>query len=264
MLEAIRNLFNLSSPRSNAATLRRLTRHAHQDRESLSALLGTVQSIVSRLDVLEAHRGGAADAAQEALAALREITTDADEKVAQLHRLAEHVLQKMRALEGQKAAVDRAVQEAARVNDMVWTMEGQIGKLEAALRDAVRGEETAVRIQKMVEDIDGRIDVALKLRTEFMRDASRFEREGTALTTSIRHSLGSPSHQSSAAGDCNSNVSARGSPRLLPTASKYGHGPSRTLDSDDHDPVVRREEPRCTNTICPASRSTIPVSRSTR
>jgi chromosome segregation ATPase len=189
MLEAIRNLFNLSSPRSNAATLRRLTRHAHQDRESLSALLGTVQSIVSRLDVLEAHRGGAADAAQEALAALREITTDADEKVAQLHRLAEHVLQKMRALEGQKAAVDRAVQEAARVNDMVWTMEGQIGKLEAALRDAVRGEETAVRIQKMVEDIDGRIDVALKLRTEFMRDASRFEREGTALTTSIRHSL---------------------------------------------------------------------------
>ena len=73
---------------------------------------------------------------------LQELSKTTDEKLTSLNALAEHVTQKAKALEGQKHTIDRAVVEANRLNEMVWSMDVQIGKLNEGLKQAARGEET--------------------------------------------------------------------------------------------------------------------------
>ena len=45
-----------------------------------------------------------------------------------------------------------AVVEANRLNEMVWSMDVQIGKLNDGLKQAIRGEETVARIEQIVPD----------------------------------------------------------------------------------------------------------------
>ncbi len=73
---------------------------------------------------------------------LQELSKTTEEKLTSLNALAEHVTQKAKALEGQKHTIDRAVVEANRLNEMVWSMDVQIGKLNEGLKQAARGEET--------------------------------------------------------------------------------------------------------------------------
>ena len=54
---------------------------------------------------------------------LQELSKSTEDKLTALNALAEHVTQKAKALEGQKHAVERAVVEANRLNEMVWSME---------------------------------------------------------------------------------------------------------------------------------------------
>ena len=63
------------------------------------------------------------------LAQLQELGRTTDEKLTALNSLAEHVTQKTRILEGQKHIVDRAVVEINHVNELVWKMDAQIGKV---------------------------------------------------------------------------------------------------------------------------------------
>ena len=51
-----------------------------------------------------------------------------------LNALAEHVNQKIKALENQKHTVERAVVESNRLNEMIWSMEVQISKLNETVR----------------------------------------------------------------------------------------------------------------------------------
>ena len=73
---------------------------------------------------------------------LQELSKSTEEKLTSLNALAEHVTQKAKALEGQKHTIDRAVVEANRLNEMVWSMDVQIGKLNEGLKQAARGEES--------------------------------------------------------------------------------------------------------------------------
>src|SRR5260221_9335817 len=77
---------------------------------------------------------------------LQELSKTTEEKLTGLNALAEHVSQKAKALESQKHAVERAVVEANRLNEMVWSMDVQISRLNEGLKQAARSEETVTRI----------------------------------------------------------------------------------------------------------------------
>ena len=72
------------------------------------------------------------------LAQLQELGRTTDEKLTALNSLAEHVTQKTRILEGQKHIVDRAVVEINHVNELVWKMDAQIGKVNEGFKELAR------------------------------------------------------------------------------------------------------------------------------
>ena len=83
------------------------------------------------------------------LAQLHELSRSTEERLAGLNALAEHVSRKAKALESQQQAVEHAVVEANRVNEMVWAMDVQIGKLNEGMKQAAKAEETIGRIDKL-------------------------------------------------------------------------------------------------------------------
>jgi chromosome segregation ATPase len=120
---------------------------------------------------------------------LQELSKATEEKITGLNALAEYVGQKTRALDAQKHAVDRAVVEANRLNEMVWNMDAQIGKLNDDVKQAARAEETLARVDETLRDAATRLDSATRLRDEFVRDTTRMEKEGVALLESMHSSL---------------------------------------------------------------------------
>ena len=117
---------------------------------------------------------------------LQELSKTTEEKLTSLNALAEHVNQKAKALEGQKHTIDRAVVEANRLNEMVWSMDVQIGKLNEGLKQAAKSEETVAKVEKLVEETNSKIDVATKIRDEFTRETARMEKDGRALVDVMR------------------------------------------------------------------------------
>ena len=117
---------------------------------------------------------------------LQELSKTTEEKLTSLNALAEHVNQKAKALEGQKHTIDRAVVEANRLNEMVWSMDVQIGKLNEGLKQASKSEESIAKIEKIVEETNSKIDVATKIRDEFTRETARMEKDGRALVDVMR------------------------------------------------------------------------------
>jgi chromosome segregation ATPase len=77
---------------------------------------------------------------------LQELSKTTEEKLSTLNALAEHVSTKSKALESQKVAVERAIVEANRLNEMVWNMDVQIARLHEGMKQASRSEETVARI----------------------------------------------------------------------------------------------------------------------
>ena len=65
---------------------------------------------------------------------LQELSKTTEEKLTSLNALAEHVNQKAKALETQKHTIDRASVEANRLNEMIWNMDVQIGKLNEGMK----------------------------------------------------------------------------------------------------------------------------------
>ena len=118
--------------------LRDTTRSA---REDASAVTGAVKDIESRLGPLMQ---------------LQNQSKTTEDKLTALNALAEHVTQKAKALESQKHTIDRATVEANRLNEMVWAMDVQIGKLNEGLKKAARGEEAVTRVEKLIEDVTAR------------------------------------------------------------------------------------------------------------
>jgi predicted nucleic acid-binding Zn-ribbon protein len=120
---------------------------------------------------------------------IQELTTSTEEKLAHLNALAEHVMQKTKALESQKHTLDRAAVESNRLNEMVWTMDIEMSRLQEGLKEAVRTQETVARIEKLTEETEQKVDLALRMRNELSRDVVRFERDGRALVETLAPSL---------------------------------------------------------------------------
>ena len=153
------------------AKLRDTTRAA---REDASVATAAVKDIESRLGPLMQLQN-------------RSETTE--DKLTALNALAEHVTQKAKALESQKHTIDRATVEANRLNEMVWAMDVQIGKLNEGLKKAARGEEVVTRVEKLVEDVTARAEGAAKVRDEMAREAARFKKDWRALVDQMRAAL---------------------------------------------------------------------------
>src|SRR3954453_8683704 len=86
------------------------------------------------------------------LAQLHELSQSTEARLNSLNALSEHVSRKAKALESQQQAVEHAVVQANRVNEMVWSMDVQIGKLTDGMKQAAKAEETIGRIERLAQD----------------------------------------------------------------------------------------------------------------
>ena len=120
------------------------------------------------------------------LAKLQEMSKTTEERMSSLNALAEHVSQKVKALESQKHTVEHAVVEANRLNEMVWSMEVQVQKLNEGSKQAARTEEMIERIEKLAREVGGQLDGALKAKEGFALDVARIEKDRTAMTEFVR------------------------------------------------------------------------------
>ena len=115
------------------------------------------------------------------LVQLQELSKNTEERLASLNALAEHVSQKAKALEAQKHAVERAVVEANRLNEMVWSMDVQIAKLNEGSKHVARAEDTVARMEKLAQETTAQLSSATTAREEFSREFARLDKESRAL-----------------------------------------------------------------------------------
>lgn len=148
---------------------------SREAREDTNAALATVKEVESRLGPL---------------ARLHELSQSTEERLSALNALAEHVTRKAKALESQQQAVEHAVVQANRVNEMVWAMDVQIGKLNEGMKQATKAEETISRIEKLSEESARRMDGAVKLHQETQRAASKLQKDSTQLLDVVRSEVG--------------------------------------------------------------------------
>ena len=124
------------------------------------------------------------------LAQLHELSRNTEERLAGLNALAEHVSRKAKALDSQQQAVEHAVVEANRVNEMVWSMDVQITKLNEGMKQAAKAEETIGRIDKLAADTALRMEAAAKLNQEVQRETTKLQKDSTSLLEILRSEVG--------------------------------------------------------------------------
>ena len=120
------------------------------------------------------------------LVQLQELSKNTEERLAGLNALAEHVAQKAKTLEAQKHAVERAVVEANRLNEMVWAMDVQINKLNEGSKQMVRAEETVARMEKLAAESAAELSAATAAREEFGRDFVKLDKDSRGLSDYLK------------------------------------------------------------------------------
>jgi chromosome segregation ATPase len=123
------------------------------------------------------------------LVQLQELSKNTEERLASLNALAEHVSQKAKALEAQKHAVERAVVEANRLNEMVWAMDVQISKLNEGSKNVARAEETVARMEKLAQETTAQLSAATTAREEFARDFARLDKDSRGLSDYLKTTI---------------------------------------------------------------------------
>ena len=123
------------------------------------------------------------------LVQLQELSKNTEERLASLNALAEHVSQKAKALDAQKHAVERAVVEANRLNEMVWAMDVQIAKLNEGSKQVARAEETVARMEKLAQETTAQLSAATTAREEFGREFARLDKESRALSEYLKSTV---------------------------------------------------------------------------
>ena len=123
------------------------------------------------------------------LGMLHELATTTEERLKSLNALAEHVTVKTKALETQRVTIDHAASEASRLNEMVWAMEAQIGKLEEGNRQVARAEDVLRHAEELAEKVQDELDAATMRRDLFSRETARIEKDGAQLIQTVRAQL---------------------------------------------------------------------------
>ena len=120
------------------------------------------------------------------LGMLHELATTTEERLKSLNALAEHVTVKTKALETQRVTIDHAASEASRLNEMVWAMEAQIGKLEEGNRQVARAEEVLRQAEELAEEVQDELDAATCATRSVQRETARIEKDGAQLIQTVR------------------------------------------------------------------------------
>src|SRR5207247_1439041 len=120
------------------------------------------------------------------LARLHELSQSTEERLTTLNSLAEHVSLKAKALESQQQSVEHAVVQANRVNEMVWAMDVQIGKLNEGMKQAAKAEDTISRIEKLAQDTNSQIETAMKVQQQAERETTKLTKDASGLLDAVR------------------------------------------------------------------------------
>ena len=120
------------------------------------------------------------------LAKLQEMSRTAEERIAALNALAEHVTQKAKLLENQKHTIEHALVESNRLNDLVWNMDVQVNKLNEGTKTAARVEETVERIEKIARETAAQLDAGVTAKEAFGLELSRLDKERASLADFVR------------------------------------------------------------------------------
>jgi len=188
-LDALRN-----QVRQSQSEVRESKDECSQIRSQLDALRGRAaelsQEMARTSDLSRTARDDAHAAAQIVesvenrlgpLQELRDIAQTTEERMATLNALAEHVNQKIKALENQKHTVERAVVESNRLNEMIWAMDVQINKLNEGGLQASRTEELIERVEAVAREVSEQIEAGTAARDGFARDLMKLEKDRSAL-----------------------------------------------------------------------------------
>ena len=165
-LDQIRSL--ASTLTQDYAKIRETSREA---REDTTAAMSTVKEVENKLGPL---------------ARLHELSQSTEERLTTLNALAEHVSHKAKALEGQQQSVEHAVVQANRVNEMVWAMDVQIGKLNEGMKQVARADDTLARTEKLAAETSAQLENATKLRQETERESGKLKKDAGVLLDVVR------------------------------------------------------------------------------
>ena len=124
------------------------------------------------------------------LAQIQALGQNTEERLVALNALAERVSLKAKAIESQQLTVEHALVQSNRVQEMVWSMEQQIGKLNEGMRHAATAEETLVRLEKLSTDTTQRLEGAARLHAETEQQAAMLEQRGASLLESMHAQIG--------------------------------------------------------------------------
>ena len=119
------------------------------------------------------------------LAQLPELGQDTEERLVTLNALAERVALKAKAIENQQLKVEHALVQTNRVNEMVWSMEVQIGKLHEGMKHAASADETLARLEKVSADMTERLASAAKLHEQTEQQTAKLEKRRALLIESM-------------------------------------------------------------------------------
>ena len=147
---------------------------SREAREDTDAAMATIKDVEKKLGPL---------------AQLHELSQSTEERLTSLNALAEHVSHKAKALESQQQSVEHAVVQANRVNEMVWSMDVQIAKLNEGMKQAAKAEETIGRIEKLSQDTTIHLDAATKTRQEAERATGKLTKDAGALLDAVRNQV---------------------------------------------------------------------------
>src|SRR3954464_11973896 len=165
----------LDSIRAVAATLTqdyaKLRETSREAREDTTAAMSTVKDVENKLGPL---------------ARLHELSQSTEERLTALNALAEHVTHKAKALDTQQQSVEHAVVQANRVNEMVWAMDVQIGKLNEGMKQIARADDTLARTEKLAAETNAQLEAAGKLRTDSENDTTKLKKEAGVLLDAVR------------------------------------------------------------------------------
>src|SRR5580765_3917185 len=165
-LDGVRSV--ASSLQQDYAKIRETSREA---REDTNAAMATVKDVEKKLGPV---------------AQLHELSQSTEERLTSLNALAEHVSRKAKALESQQQAVEHAVVQANRVNEMVWQMDTQIGKLNEGLKQAAKAEEQIARIEKLAGEASAQLEGATSARQEAERETAKLTKDAGVLLDSAK------------------------------------------------------------------------------
>ena len=148
-----------------------IARNAEQVRDNSEVVTRTVKDVESKI---------------ASLGTLHELATTTEERLKSLNALAEHVTVKTKALDTQRVTIEHAASEASRLNEMVWAMEAQIGKLEEGNRQITRAQDVLHHAEELAEEVQNELDAATARRDQFRRETARTEQEGAEQLQRVR------------------------------------------------------------------------------